>query len=85
LRQRLRDGRGKLPVRDQHFGAAVVEHERDRLASRRVFIVFSTAPSIGHAEVAFIHLRRVGRHHRHRVACADAALASAEARRRQRA
>ncbi len=71
-RKRPTHGRGELGVGDEHLGLAMVQHERNRLC------IESRVERVEHparhrdAEMRFEHLRRIGGHHRHRIADADA-------------
>ena len=68
-----RSMRRELPVGDQHLGLAVVEHEGDGSASRRVLSVLSTAPAMGTPKCASNIGGHVGQHGRHGVAGPHAA------------
>ena len=47
LRQCRTDLRGKFPIGDEHLGLTMLQDIGDGCRSRRVLMVFSTAPSIG--------------------------------------
>ena len=79
-RQRLLDGRRELGVGEEHLRLRVLENERDRRRIQPVVERVEHGARHRHAEVRFVHRRRVGRHHRDRVAAADAEPAE---RRRQ--
>ena len=73
-RERALDGGRKLAVGDEDLRAAVLEHEGDRLGVQPRVERVQHRAGHRHAEMAFVHLRRVGEHDGDRVADADAAL-----------
>ena len=71
-RQRLLDGRRELGVGEEHLRFRVLEDERDRRGVETVVERVEHRARHRHAEVRLVHRRSVGRHHRDRVAAADA-------------
>ena len=72
-RQRLLDRRGELAVGDQRAGAAMAQHEGDRLGVEPRVQRVQHRAAHRHAEMRLVHRRDVRRHHRDRVVLADAA------------
>ena len=68
----LGDRRRELGIGDEDFRLAMLEHERDRFRIEPRVERVQHAARHRHAEVAFVHFRCVGQHHRDRVVLADA-------------
>ena len=73
LRERIRNHRREGPVGEQHPGIGVVEDEGERGGVEPVVEGVQNSAAHGHAVVRLQHRRRVGGHHRHGVALANAA------------
>ena len=73
LGQRPAHRRRKLAVCYHHSSAAMPEHESDRLRVQPRVQRIQHRARHGHAEMGFVHLRRIGRHQSHRVSQPNAA------------
>ena len=72
-RQRPLDRRRELAVGDQNAGAAMAQHEGDRLGIEPGVERVQHRAQHGNAEMRLVDRRHVGRHHRNGIAAADPA------------